>query len=209
MGVFPAQLAEGLRDALGLERAIETGAYRGDGARALAAIFGSVTSIEIDARLATAARIATADLANAEIVCGDSASELVALIDPGRPTLYWLDGHWSGGATGGKEAECPVMVELSATAAGNERDCILIDDARLFLGPPPPPHDPAAWPTFMEVYDTLRKDRPGHYITVQHDIVIAVPAEAQPLVDAFALARPPAGRLAFPVRALRRLRARI
>jgi hypothetical protein len=35
------------------------------------------------------------------------------------------------------------------------------------------------------VVDALRRDRPGHYVTVVHDLVIAVPQNARDIVDAF------------------------
>lgn len=210
MGIFPAELAAQLRDRLGLVRAIETGAYKGDGLRALGLLFPAATSIEISADLAEVARRTTASLPNTEVVLGNSSQQLPRLVDGERPTLYWLDGHWSGGATGGRTDECPLLGELAATALGHPSDCILIDDARLFLAPPPPPHLPLRWPTFMQLYDTLRSDRPGHYITVAHDIVIAVPGEAKSVIDDFARTRVASGRLPFARRALARtLRSRL
>jgi hypothetical protein len=208
VGLFPAQLADQLRDRLSLGRAIETGTYKGDGTRALAAQFASVVSIEIDPRLAEGAQRALADVSNVRVVNGNSREELPLLIEPAVPTLYWLDGHWSGAATGGREEECPVLAELTATGSGHPNDCILIDDARLFLAPPGPPYDPRLWPTFMQLYDRARADRPGHHITVLHDIVIVVPQEAKAVVDAFASTRVSTGRIAFARRALRRVQSR-
>jgi hypothetical protein len=204
MGLFPTQLAEGLRDRLGLERAVETGTYRGDGLRTMASLFPEAISIEISSELAESATRATSSLPNARVVLGDSSLELPRLVDAAIPTLYWLDGHWSAGTTGGQEKECPVLSELDATTPGNTSDCVLIDDARLFLAAPPPPHNPALWPTFQQIYDLLHADRPEHYITVLHDIVIAVPYEAKPLVDAFARQKVSHGRVAFGRRALSR-----
>ena len=45
MGGVPTELAAELRAELDLERAIETGTYRGGSARLLAGIFPSVTTI--------------------------------------------------------------------------------------------------------------------------------------------------------------------
>ena len=37
----------------------------------------------------------------------------------------------------------------------------------------------------MEVLDAVRRERPTHYVTVLHDLVIAVPQNARDIVDAF------------------------
>ncbi|MGZ8693862.1 MAG: hypothetical protein ACXWYS_00290 [Gaiellaceae bacterium] len=142
-------------------------------------------TIELSEQLAAAATTELASLANVRVVQGDSATELPQLTAAGVPTLYWLDGHWSGSETAGTEHECPVLDEVAAIAAGNPSDCILIDDARLFAAAPPPPHDPAAWPSLVEVFDALREGFPAHHVTVLRDIVLAVPASAHEPVDRF------------------------
>src|SRR5215470_15285010 len=109
MLVMPQQLARDLRDRLGLVRAIETGTYRGRGTRLLADVFPRVTTIEVAPQLARAAAASLASLAHVDVVGGSSADVLPGLIDPVQPTLYWLDGHWSGGETGGAGDECPVI----------------------------------------------------------------------------------------------------
>ena len=115
------------------------------------------------------------NIAGVTVQEGSSRYILPNLIDPSKPTLYWLDGHWSGGVTGGAEDECPVLAELSAIAGGHPDDCILIDDARMFLAPPPPPHRPEDWPRYREIEDAIAKARPEHTVIEAHDIVVAVP----------------------------------
>lgn len=192
MGSLPPDLAADLRDRLGLTRAIETGTFLGGGTRLLAGLFPSVVTIELAEPLAARARSELADLPGVTVRQGNSRTILSELVDPAQPTLYWLDGHWSGGETAGSDDECPVMDEVAAVAAGSAADCILIDDARLFAASPPPPHDPAAWPTLVELFDALRSARPGHHVTVLRDLVIAVPGEARDLVDRFGRDEPEA-----------------
>jgi hypothetical protein len=120
-----------------------------------------------------------------KLLQGDSRTILPTLVDPAVPTLYFLDGHWSGGPTAGEEAECPVIEELEAIAGGHPDDCVFVDDARLFTAAPPPPHDPADWPDLVEVLDLLRQIRPGHHVTVLHDLIIGVPARSREPVDEF------------------------
>lgn len=203
MGVLPQQLARDLRDRFGLLRAIETGTYKGGSARILASIFPEVVTIELDPTLHARAVDRLAGIPAIMAVQGSSRDRLAPLVDPVRPTLYWLDGHWSGGVTAGEEDECPVLDELAAIAGGHPDDCILIDDARLFVEPPPPPHKPEQWPSLDEIEAAIRTARPDHHVAVVHDIVVAVPQQAEDLADDFGRERPPSGDL------IRRIVARL
>jgi hypothetical protein len=148
-------------------------------------MFETVVTVELSPELHALAATALADLPKVTLICGNSAEVLPALADATVPTLWFLDGHWSGGPTAGEEAECPVLEEIAALRAGHEDDCVLIDDARLFAAPPLPPHDPDQWPTLVEIFDALRATRGGQHITVLDDLVIAVPQRAKPVVDRF------------------------
>ena len=183
MGALPSDLAASLRDALGLRRGIETGTLHGGGARLMGELFESAVSIELSPELATAAGQELAAVDNVEILQGDSRELLPTLVDAEQPTLYFLDGHWSGGETAGQEFECPVLGEVTALSAGHRDDCVVIDDARLFTASPPPPHDPDKWPTIAELFDALRTAKPGHHVTVLQDVVVAVPTSVKPIVD--------------------------
>ena len=189
MGVVPQKLARGLRDRLGLVRAIETGTYKGDSARALAWIFDEVITIELDPALHRRAVDRLGEITAIRAIHGSSRDQLGPLVDPGRPTLYWLDGHGSGGATAGEDDECPVLDEVRAAGGGHPDDCILIDDARLFLEPPPPPHKREQWPTFDEIAAAIHSARPEHRVEVHHDIVVAVPPAAGDLLERFGRSR--------------------
>jgi hypothetical protein len=189
--VAPQQLARDLRARLGLARAIETGTYRGRGTRLLADVFPAVVTIEVAPALARAAAQSLEKLEHVVVVEGSSRQALPGLIDPAVPTLYWLDGHWSGGPTGGEEDECPVLAEVDAIGLGHPDDCILIDDARLFLAPPPPPHRADQWPTYREIDDALRRTRPQHRTLVAHDVIVSVPERAFDLAVEFSARKAP------------------
>jgi hypothetical protein len=188
VGNVPIELAAQLRARLGLERAVETGTYLGGGARLLAGVFPAVTTIELSHQLHGQAREDLAELPAIEVLQGDSRTVIPQLVEDPVPTLFWLDGHWSGGPTAGAQDECPVLEEIAAIGAGTERDCVLIDDARLFVASPPPPHDPSQWPTLLDVFDALRAIRPTAHVTVVEDAIIAVPVEGKPVVDRYARA---------------------
>jgi hypothetical protein len=204
VGVLPQKLAEGLRDRLHLRRAIETGTYRGRGTRLLAGVFPAVITIEVAPALARAAQQSLTGVAGVEVREGSSRDVLPELVDAAVPTLYWLDGHWSGGVTGGAGEECPVIAEIEAIAAGHPDDCILIDDARLFLAPPTPPHRAEQWPTYRQIEDAIAASRPGHLVIEAHDIIVAVPAAAADDAVAFAHGKAPRG-ISLPRRALDRV----
>jgi hypothetical protein len=183
VGGLSRELSVALRDRLGLRRGIETGTLHGGGARLMSELFDTAVSIELSETLHAAASDALRDVPNVALLQGDSRTLLPTLQDASLPTLYFLDGHWSGGETAGEGAECPVLEEIAAIAAGHPDDCLVVDDARLFAASPPPPHDPAAWPTLIEVLDAIRAVRPDHHLTVLHDQIVAVPTRAKDLVD--------------------------
>jgi hypothetical protein len=187
VGSLPDQLVASLQRQCGLVRAVETGTFQGGGARQLAERFPEVLTIELSPEIQREAAARLADVPTVSSLLGDSREVLAGLANPRLPTLYWLDGHWSGGITAGEGMECPLLDEIAAIAPGHPDDCILIDDARLFVASPPPPHDPAQWPTLMEVFDALRRTRPGSHVTLVEDTIIAVPQSAKPAVDRFAL----------------------
>jgi predicted O-methyltransferase YrrM len=178
------ELAASLRDALSLQRAVETGTYYGDGARRLAGLFDEVVTIELSPELHAEASRRLADLDQVTLRLGHSVDHLAQLAEEQRPTLYFLDGHWSGPGTAGEDDQCPVVRELEQIAAGHPDDAIVIDDARHFAAPPPPICDASQYPTLMELLDQLRTARPQSHITLIEDQIISVPARAKGAVDA-------------------------
>ena len=187
MGSVDLQLATGLKDTLGLRRAVETGTYRGITARTLAGVFERVVTIELSTELHASAQAALSDVPAVTALQGHSARVLETVGDPATPTLFFLDAHWSDGATAGVDDECPVLEEIAAVGTGHPDDCVLIDDAHLFTASPPPPHRPGAWPTLLDVIDALRAQHPEHHITMLADQILAVPARARTVADAYGL----------------------
>src|SRR5919197_6696258 len=114
MGSMSPTLAADLRDRLGLRRGVETGTYEGRSARVLGQTFVEVITIELSQDLAERARETLADAPHVHILQGDSRERLRELVDPDVPTLWYLDGHWSGGFTAGDSAECPVLEEIAS-----------------------------------------------------------------------------------------------
>jgi hypothetical protein len=173
---LPEQLVADLGRANGISRAVETGTHRGDGAATLARHFRRVETIELSRHYALRAKLRF--LTNGRIAVRQCDS--ARLLRPStEPTMYWLDGHWSGGDTAGADHECPVLDELRATSPGHENDCYVIDDARLFVNPPPPPHDPGHWPSLDEIREVVAEIRPRHRVRVERDVIVVEPRGAE------------------------------
>ncbi len=187
MGSVDLTFAADLRDRLQLARAVETGTFRGVTARGLAGVFPSVITIELSEELHRTATRSLADVPQVQLVQGHSVERLREVQDPSVATLYFLDGHWSGGMTDGVDDQCPVIEELTTIGQSHPNDCFIIDDARLFTSAPPPPHKVDQWPTILEVFDVIRERHPDHFVTILDDQVIAVPAAGKPAVDAYGL----------------------
>lgn len=182
MGTIPAPLARSLRRRLGLRHAVETGTWVGGGALLLSDAFDDVTTIELSPEVAARAREILAR-EPVTVVEGDSR---VLLRPSTEPTFYFLDAHWCGGNTGGVDAECPVLEELDAIAGGHADDVIVIDDAKLFVEPPEPPHRADDWPSVGMVEERLHLHWPAHRVILAHDQILAVPERAADLVERWA-----------------------
>lgn len=109
------------------------------------------------------------------VLLGDSRVQLERVVAQlSGPAFFWLDAHWSGGAT--VEAECPLLVELAVINAASQAHAVLVDDARCFLAPSPRPHRVEQWPELPEVVAALAAGG-RRYVTVIDDVLMAVPAE--------------------------------
>jgi len=120
-----------------IQRIVETGTWLGDTSAYLAARGFTVDTIELSPEIAERARNRFADFARVEVWQGDSGDVLPqVLATVNQPTLFWLDGHYSGGITAHGVQDTPITRELAAISAHElaEQHVILIDDIRCFDG---------------------------------------------------------------------------
>lgn len=178
----PTGLILALQRGLRIEDFIETGTYRGDTAAWAAGCFPRVVTIELSAEYFAAARRRFQAQPEITILQGDSGAALREIVPGlGRPALFWLDAHWSGLDTAGRERECPLLEELAIVNQAGETHSVLVDDARLFSAPPPRPHRAELWPSLTDVVDALRDGGRRHVVAFE-DVFIAVPLSARGLL---------------------------
>ena len=181
---IPKQLVQRFIAKAPFNNFIETGTYKGETAFWAARFFPNVYTIEIDGEISNSTAANDQCPQNINFYVGNSKDVLPQIVPNlfGR-NFFWLDGHWCFGA-GGKESECPLMLELSAIG-GLENSVIFIDDARCFLGPLPPPHNADDWPRIDEIFSVLKKLFPGHRTTIIDDVILCYPSEFSEVVDSY------------------------
>jgi hypothetical protein len=85
--------------------------------------------------------------------------------------LFWLDGHYSRGATAKGMSDTPVAKEIETILRHKIRDhVILIDDARCFDGT----HD---YPALNDLQEFVTLSRPDYAFTVASDVIRIHPQE--------------------------------
>lgn len=151
----------------GLRSFVETGTFYGDTAAAVRSQVDTVITIEISPLLAAKARRRFELDQHVRVLEGDSGELLPDLMSGLPATLFWLDGHYSGGVTGRGEEDTPIRAELAtifAHAAGRGH-VILIDDARHFDG--------SEYPSLREIAELARSS--DYLCDVRDDIIRLTP----------------------------------
>ena len=172
-GVPPHRIkAEAVRryaERYGARILVETGTYLGDMVAACRPFFDSVITIELAPELARRARERFRADDKVRVLEGDSGALIVDVVRHlEAPALFWLDGHFSGGATGKGDLQTPILAELDAILGSSLRHIALVDDARLFSGTDD-------YPTIDGLTAFVQARAPQHRIAVMHDIIRIVP----------------------------------
>lgn len=115
---------------------IETGTFLGESTRFFASHFQQVYTIEVSDMLYARARDKLAQLANVEVLHGDSGVVLESLMTRiDSPCVIYLDGHYSGGVTSQGSKKVPIYEELHHIFCHPVKNhLVVIDDARCFIG---------------------------------------------------------------------------
>ncbi|MEP6669625.1 MAG: hypothetical protein ABJF10_10760 [Chthoniobacter sp.] len=152
---------------------IETGTFQGDMVEAQRQRYARIVTIEIDHSLCAAAEKRFAAFPHVSVLQGDSGKVLPKAFDLCEgATVFWLDGHYSGGVTGGEDADPPILHELAMIAARRlSGDVILIDDARLFGWR-------RGYPRISTVRKFVQKHWPNHAFRIKSDVICIAPGES-------------------------------
>lgn len=164
-----------LRDRLGLQHFVETGAFLGATARWASQHFAVVTTIEINPTFHGMA--ASKMPANVHCMLGDSRVLLPQIVAGLTvPTLFYLDAHNVNGLFGSRPDDCPALDELEAVLP-LPSCAVLIDDAACFTA------ETGAWPSLLQIATLVA--RHGHAHGISRNMIALVPHEAEDLLQAF------------------------
>lgn len=151
---------------------VETGTYLGETTGAMEPHFDHVYTVELSDELFAKAESKFADHPKVSTIHGNSAIEIPPLVKQlTEPTLFWLDGHYSGGLTAGSSDANPIYEELRAILDDLDRfaHVIVIDDARLF-------GTEEGYPTVDEVIHFVSSRYPKCDISIACDAIRIVPS---------------------------------
>ncbi len=170
----PEELVTALMAQFSFKSFVETGTLVGETTMWAAKIFEKVYTIEASPELHRGVQEKFSVAKNITSLCGKSEYHLHKLLPELEPSLFFLDAHWSGGGTAGVDSECPLLTELSIIMPWLRKHVILIDDARLFLKPPPPPHVVSEWPSL----DQIALSTMGlAYFACYKDVLVLAPSQ--------------------------------
>ncbi len=154
----------------GLRILVETGTCYGDMVEAMKDVFSRIYSIELSRELYEKAKARFRRARHIELIHGDSGSEMKNIMGKiDGPTLFWLDGHYSGGPTAKGEKDTPIFEELKCILGAPDRGhVIIIDDARCF-------GSDSAYPTMAALVSFITTRRPNVRVVVEDDSIRVTP----------------------------------
>jgi hypothetical protein len=149
---------------------VETGTYYGDMVAAMRPHFDRVYSVELSENLHRLCVRRFKNDPHVKLYLGDSGIVLKKIVEElDRPTLFWLDGHYSAGNTAKGEKETPIFEELGAILKAKIRNhIIIVDDARCFGAD-------SGYPTLAELTSFVNAMRDDLDISVEADSIRIVP----------------------------------
>ena len=172
------KLLQFFRQKLQVTTFVETGTYQGDSLNMAAEVFSECHSIELSQELYEGVKQRFVGRTNIKLHQGESSAILSANSKQFAecPVVFWLDAHWCVGEnTKGEDSQSPLRAELRAIRSLHSRSVVLIDDARLYLCPPPAPHRFTDWPDFHDIVVLLQSLSQHHRLMILNDVIIFYP----------------------------------
>lgn len=168
---IPEQLALDYKVWYKLQTFVETGTFQGRTTKWAGLNFFRVHTVDVHIDYLKQAQ-AACQLLPVAFYHGRSEVMLQTIISRlDRPTLFWLDAHWSADlAYQQLDIVCPVLEEIEVInqRCNKQRHVVMIDDARLF-------GVERGWPSQKAVIDALAKG--GREVSINQDVIIGVPLE--------------------------------
>lgn len=181
----PEGLVIKLKDVVGSECFIETGTFKGNTAKWASNYFDKVITIENSSEIYKDTSNRLSEINNIDFRFGHTIEKLQEIVPAlGAPAIFWLDAHWCGGASYGRQDECPIITEVEIINRSKQSHCILIDDARLFMAPPPYPHDMNMWPDITALLNAINEKK-NRYTVIHDDAIISVPEIGKEIVQEY------------------------
>lgn len=170
----PQEIVIFLKDLEAIDTFIETGTFHGWTSFWASKHFLNVYTIELSKDIYNHNLEKFRNLSNVNFIFGDSRIELKDIVhNLIKPAIFWLDAHWCSFGSYGENDQCPLIDELDIILSSKFCHVILIDDARLFLRPPPLPNSPQFWPSISEIIIKLTER--DYYTIVYEDVLISIP----------------------------------
>lgn len=168
--IFKQEIIREYANKYNLKILVETGTYLGDMVAAQKKYFTQIYSIELDYELWKQAKRRFKNHKNITILQGDTSVILQEVVNQlNSPALFFLDGHYSGGITAGKDLVCPIYNELKAIFRSNiKKKIILIDDARAF-------GSEKNYPSLNDLINFIKSYSPHLNVEIKHDIIRVTP----------------------------------
>lgn len=196
-GGFPFYLIEKLIKEYKVDHFVETGTAGGLSIKEAAKHFKKCQTIELIENRA----IVDNDIENIIWHTGNSADILLPIVNEligqknsmqikDNPPIYnyalfFLDAHYSDPKPNtSKYKECYLLEEIEIISGYRDDSIIIIDDARLFFGPPPAPNNPKDWPSISKIFALLNEKFPYNTTTIRDDYIVSYPDRLDEPFDA-------------------------
>jgi hypothetical protein len=154
----------------GLRTLVETGTYMGEMIAGMVRRFDRIYTIELQPVFYEKAVARFARRPHVTLLHGDSGREIAGVVPALEgPALFWLDAHYSGGATARGDLDSPIVAELRhILGQSSARHVVLVDDARAFDGT-------QGYPTLDELRRLVTQWRPDYAVVVDNDVIRITP----------------------------------
>ncbi len=167
----------------------ETGTFEGESLEIARKYFSECHSVELSPEYHAVAAARFAGQTGVHLYQGESSECLRSqrALLTSVPTLFWLDAHWCVAEnSAGGNSQSPLLEELKAIGRLHPQSVILIDDARLYLCPPPAPHRFMDWPDFHSLMNALAALGPRHRVMILNDVIVVHPQTIHETLSSFA-----------------------